>query len=1188
MVQAEEHKLRQYLLCQLAEAEEEQIEVRLLTEPGFAEELDIVVNEITDDYIADKFEGAERKQVEDHFFKSSERRDKLKFALALKERKYDLRADKGRKKSSFGPYLAIAASVLLLAGGGFYIWRVSSSNAELNKGLAALQSAFREERPLEARVSDFSYAPFANQRGGPARVDYVQRDRAARLLLNAATENPNASSHHALGKYYLAERQFDKAIDQFKSALELDPKNAKIYCDMGVALLEEGKMESSDPDKGKELETFARSLEHFRKALELDSSLLEALFNRALVSQYMMPSQQAAAAWREYLQRDASSLWADEARRNLKLLEETSRRTSWNTRDALKSFLEARTAGNDNAAWDVLSQSYTSAGNELTNTLLDSLFEPSATKESTESSDALQALSYVAKLELQRNEDHYTADLVTHYGRATPEIRSLLASARKHMKAGYALFTQSKFSEAIGEYTAAKLSYGKAADPAGTALVDYRLGHCYILLNDLKKAHSALQHLSTTCEASDYRWLFAQCLYGLAHASASANEYSKAIEYSDQALARFERAGDPNGILKCLAQLADVNQSLNRTERSLGYLSRGLALASEIRAEPMQRWGILVQMAFNMSSMQLHEAEIFYDKEALAVALEMGRPLIISRSYGYIGSAYATLKMYPEALNEATKAFETGKSILEAGGLEIMANASLQLGNIRRQAGQCEQAIEAYNKSIQLYGSLHLDYYSYVAHKGKLLCYIAGTDNGAVGEELHTVLGLSELYRSKITAESERTSFFDVEQGVYDLAIQYEFVRMKNPVKAFEYSEASRARSLLDEVRRGTVVLRKSYGPDLKTPTVTIAMSLDEVQRKIPDGAQILQYAVLDDRLLMWVVSRSEIHYQEVGVGAELLGEKVRTYLAAVNTPPKSGTASQPGRGQDLYSVLIAPVEPFLDKSKFLCVVPDKILHYLPYNALISPATNRYLIEDYDIGRAPSSSLFADLSALAERKAGAFDERMVSVGNPRFNRAAFDSLLDLPSAAREAKAVAAFYPRHRLLVGDEAKEAIVRTEIASADVIHLAMHYVKNEHSGMLSGFPLVPGRSTTTGHEDSDGFLQAYEIYMINLRRPRLVVLSACQTGIEQQYGGEGAVSIARPFLVARVPVVVASLWPVDSEASAELMTSFHKHRIRDALPVAKALKQAQIDLARGDDLRFRDPYYWASFQAIGGRSSY
>src|SRR5437867_10128644 len=88
MAQAE-HKLREYLLGQLTEAEDEQVELRLLTEPEFAEEYDIVVNEITDDYIAGRFEGDELRWVEEHFFKSSERRDKLKFALALRERKYD-------------------------------------------------------------------------------------------------------------------------------------------------------------------------------------------------------------------------------------------------------------------------------------------------------------------------------------------------------------------------------------------------------------------------------------------------------------------------------------------------------------------------------------------------------------------------------------------------------------------------------------------------------------------------------------------------------------------------------------------------------------------------------------------------------------------------------------------------------------------------------------------------------------------------------------------------------------------------------------------------------------------------------------------------------------------------------------------------------------------------------------------
>jgi CHAT domain-containing protein len=148
------------------------------------------------------------------------------------------------------------------------------------------------------------------------------------------------------------------------------------------------------------------------------------------------------------------------------------------------------------------------------------------------------------------------------------------------------------------------------------------------------------------------------------------------------------------------------------------------------------------------------------------------------------------------------------------------------------------------------------------------------------------------------------------------------------------------------------------------------------------------------------------------------------------------------------------------------------------------------------------------------------------------------------------------------------------------------MHFILNGKSEMLSGFPLTPKAPATDN--GSDGFWQSAEIYSLKLPRTRLALLSACQTGIEQQYDAEGAVGAARPFFVAGVPVVVASLWAVDSDASAALMIDLHKHRTRDERPVTQALRLAKLDMLHGQDPRYRHPYYWAPFVVVGGLSTF
>jgi tetratricopeptide (TPR) repeat protein len=291
-----------------------------MTDPAFAEEFDMTVTEITDQYVAGEFEGEERQQVENYFFRSAERRAKLNIALGLKhQRSHNVRKPSSRLLIA----LPIAASFLLFAGVSYTIVTFMR-NAEYRRGIEDLRAATQDRRPVRSRISGLEHANFSQTRGGPETNAQQERLRLAELNLKAALEkNPSPEVHHALGQTYLAQGQFDAAITQLNQALAGTSANARIYSDLGAAWFEKAKASpqitsgAAQPSS----EDLARSLENLNKALQLDSSLQEALFNRAMVYESLGKTEQAKTDWREYLKRESTGAWADEARRNLQSLE---------------------------------------------------------------------------------------------------------------------------------------------------------------------------------------------------------------------------------------------------------------------------------------------------------------------------------------------------------------------------------------------------------------------------------------------------------------------------------------------------------------------------------------------------------------------------------------------------------------------------------------------------------------------------------------------------------------------------------------------------------------------------------------------------------------------------------------------------------------------------------------------------
>ena len=217
-------------------------------------------------------------------------------------------------------------------------------------------------------------------------------------------------------------------------------------------------------------------------------------------------------------------------------------------------------------------------------------------------------------------------------------------------------------------------------------------------------------------------------------------------------------------------------------------------------------------------------------------------------------------------------------------------------------------------------------------------------------------------------------------------------------------------------------------------------------------------------------------------------------------------------------------------------------------------------------------------------------ERLLSIGNPTFDRRVFPRLKDLDSAATEAQQVRSCYESGCSLIGSAASKMRVMAEMRRSDVIHFALHSVADQRSPLRSKLVLAKDSSEGGSGQETEAVLEAYEIYRLRLPRARLVVLSACATGIDHYYPGEGMLNIARPFLVAGVPLTIASLWPVDSNSTAELMVRLHGHRKnkKESSSTVDALREAQLDLIRNPDAQLRRPYCWAPFIAIGGYTTF
>jgi CHAT domain-containing protein len=605
---------------------------------------------------------------------------------------------------------------------------------------------------------------------------------------------------------------------------------------------------------------------------------------------------------------------------------------------------------------------------------------------------------------------------------------------------------------------------------------------------------------------------------------------------------------------------------LGELEPALAYASRMLPGRDSYYQSANQAWrnkGTLADLSLRLNFVT---TSLNFSQEALDIAREKWPDSVrVNSSLRKMINAAAAKGEFDAALEYARESERIAlRRSDNAEHTHTTADMYLLLADLKSRMKNCDEALTDYDKALGLYGRLpELTVSAYQIHKGKLFCFQQLGRREDFSEELKTVLALSEEYRATIREDDSRRAFFANEQGVFDAAIA-NAVEEHEGRDAFAFVEASRARSLLD-----FVISDKSIGEvEKEFAAVARPLSLADIQTRLPEQVQLVQYAVLPDRLAIWIVTRTRFDLVERPITADELEKKIDAYHASV--VGKASAAEVERAGRQLYGLLIPPD---LDGEKQVCLVPDKSLHQLAFASLVSPA-GKYLLEEFALFYAPSASVLVQATENARRREWVIDESLLSVGNPDFDREENPHLSDLQSAEAEAKAVAQGYRKSlELLGGGATKDEFLRSFI-NFEVVHFAGHFVANRRS---------PGNSKLLF---AGGELRSSELGGYKLPKAKLVVMSACETAFERYDKSEGAIGIARTFLALGAPLVVASQWKVDSEPTKDLMIAFHRHRKETRMTSAESLRLAQLEVLGGD--RTKAPFYWAAFSLFGGYANY
>lgn len=694
----------------------------------------------------------------------------------------------------------------------------------------------------------------------------------------------------------------------------------------------------------------------------------------------------------------------------------------------------------------------------------------------------------------------------------------------------------------------------------------------------------------------------ARHLNNLARIAADMGEYEEAIRNQQAALTQANS-------YNIAAQKIWYTIRLGDLYRQLGDPDRAMKLYREAE---MQRDTTIGRAAAIDASIDLRLGDLISARDYFT---EQGSD---------VGSGIAYLRMAELTLTVADpeKSFElfekAGEFFARSGNSTGMANVLLHEGIIRTMQGRDDEALRLLDRASEEGNYPEIKWQS-AYQKG--IVFEKADETIKAKEQYLRAIEIIEQIRGNLTIEEFKSSFINDKIDVYDRLINI-YLRLNDPQSALEVTEKAKARtffemlanreivfsgetadSLISEEQEKRFRIQQLYkqlqnlGVSSSTDqevrqanrrTITAELSNEQqnysdlllkiklsnpaysqivnlspvkaadIRQTVDNNTAVLSYWISNSNILIWCITDKDIVQKSVPVSSEILAaiiENARKHIATNAVEQAKNELST------LYRYLLEPVEKVIGNRDRLIIVPNRGLHFLPFQAL-RDNDGKYMVERFIISYEPSLGVMR-LSLGTEPGEGR-----------RFFGAALSDIsiglnTGLPGTKDEVERILPLFKDNLSSFAEKSTETFVKENIGRYNYVHLATHGFFNFEQPVYS-FLLFPPS------EHDDGRLTVYEVLGLKLDA-RLVTLSACETGLGYLDRGDEIVGLGRSFLYSGSSAVIVSLWSVADYQTSLLMSKFYSSL--DEYSLVEAMAMAQREVIK----QYPNPFYWAPFVILG-----